>query len=295
VYLELLATLAIAAYAPEPARPGLRDIRQQEFGLVELADAHSRASALMRQKKKSLRARPLRTQAVRPPAAVASALAALHTGSARTDHFHCLNGTVPRALDEAVAIARLTASCLTDRAAGGRFRSDRTRELRHRAGRAASSAYRRPSTTAVRTRSSAGAVRDLVDRREPSSQLTPDRLAAASVAAIGRPIEIDEATLGTRSIPPRYAAARRRTGRRRRPLWTRCSTGFTRRLTAHEGGARRTARRRLRRPALLARARDLAEPGSSRRTSGRRDAGARSPLRRRPRRPIQRPHTKASS
>ena len=105
----------------------------QEFGLVELADAHSRASALMPQKKNPYALAAIRTQAGQAAGDLAAALATLHTGSARTDHFHLLNGTVPRALDEAVAIARLTASVLDGiELRPGALRRDRARELRHR-------------------------------------------------------------------------------------------------------------------------------------------------------------------
>ena len=112
VYLELLATLAIAATHQSQLGQDFEIYASQEFGLVELADAHSRASALMPQKKNPYALAAIRTQAGQAAGDLAGALVALHTGSARTDHFHLLNGTVPRALDEAVAIARLTASVL---------------------------------------------------------------------------------------------------------------------------------------------------------------------------------------
>ena len=109
VYVELLATLAIAATHQSELAQDLEIYASQEFGLVELADAHSRASALMPQKKNPYALAAVRTQAGQAAGDVAAALVALHTGSARTDHFHLLNGSVPRALDEAVAVARLTA------------------------------------------------------------------------------------------------------------------------------------------------------------------------------------------
>src|SRR5438552_12632930 len=112
VYVELLATLAIAATHQSQLGQDFEIYASQEFGLVELADAHSRASALMPQKKNPYALAAIRPQAGPAAGPVAGALAALHTGSARTDHFHLLNGTVPRALDERVAIARLTASVL---------------------------------------------------------------------------------------------------------------------------------------------------------------------------------------
>ncbi|HET7513657.1 MAG TPA: lyase family protein, partial [Gaiella sp.] len=112
VYVELLSALAIAATHQAQLGQDFEIYASQEFGLVELSDAHSRASALMPQKKNPYALAAIRTQAGQACGDVASAVATLHTGSARTDHFHLLNGLVPRALDEAVAIARLSASVL---------------------------------------------------------------------------------------------------------------------------------------------------------------------------------------
>ena len=157
VYVELLSTLAIAATHQSQLGQDFEIYASQEFGLVELADAHSRASALMPQKKNPYALAAIRTQAGQAAGDLAGALVALHTGSARTDHFHLLNGTIPRALDEAVAIARLTASVLDGhRAARRALRADRARELRHRRRRRRRArARRRASTTAAPTRSSA--------------------------------------------------------------------------------------------------------------------------------------------
>ena len=55
-------------------------------------------------------------------------------------------------------------------------------------------------------------MRDLVEAGEPPSALTPARLAAAAEAAIGRPVEIDEATLRDALDPAACAEARRQTG-----------------------------------------------------------------------------------
>ena len=52
----------------------------------------------------------VRTQAGIAAGELAGMLVTLHTGSARTDHFHLLNGSVPRLLDECVAVARLLAA-----------------------------------------------------------------------------------------------------------------------------------------------------------------------------------------
>src|SRR5581483_4777836 len=126
-YLELLANLAIAATHQSELGQDFEIYASQEFGLLELADAHSRASALMPQKKNPYALVAIRTQAAQAAADVTGAFVVLHSGSARTDHFHLLNGLVPRAVDEAAAIARLTASVLE----GIELRLDRFAEIAH--------------------------------------------------------------------------------------------------------------------------------------------------------------------
>ena len=102
--------------------PGDTEIyASHEFGLIELADGHSRASALMPQKRNPYALAAIRAQAGQAAGDIAAALTVTHTGSARTDHFHLLNGLVPRALEEAGAVGRLAAAVL----AGMRVDSER--------------------------------------------------------------------------------------------------------------------------------------------------------------------------
>jgi argininosuccinate lyase len=213
VYLELLSTLAIAATHQSQLGQDFEIYASQEFGLVELADAHSRASALMPQKKNPYALAAIRTQAGQAAGDLAAALAALHTGSARTDHFHLLNGTVPRALDEAVAIARLTASVLE----GLELRLDRFDEIARESFVTAADVadvlalsgqldYRSAHKVVGR------AVRELVDAGDSPSELTPELLDAAAEATVGRPVSIDDAVLRDALDPVASAAARRQTG-----------------------------------------------------------------------------------
>src|SRR3954467_6571713 len=210
VYLELLATLAIAATHQSQLAQDFEIYASQEFGLVELADAHSRASALMPQKKNPYALAAIRTQAGQAAGDLAAALVAVHPGSARTDHFHLLNGTVPRALDEAVAVARLTASVLE----GIELRPERFEQIaRESFVSAADVADVLALTGEVDYRSAhkvvGRAVRELVDAGEPPSALTPARLSAAAEAVIGSPVELDEATLRDALDPAASAAARK--------------------------------------------------------------------------------------
>src|SRR5690242_8571382 len=213
VFLQLLAAIAIAATHQSQLGQDLEIYASQEFGLVELADAHSRASALMPQKKNPYALAAIRTQAGQAAGDLAAALATLHTGSARTDHFHLLNGTVPRALDEAVAIARLTASVLE----GIELRPERFEQIARESFVTAADVadvlalsgqldYRTAHKVVGR------AVRDLVEAGDPPSALTPARLAAAAEAVAGSAVELDESVLRDALDPAACAEARRQTG-----------------------------------------------------------------------------------
>jgi argininosuccinate lyase len=231
----------------------------QEFGLVELSDAHSRASALMPQKKNPYALVGIRTQAAQAAGDLGAALTALHTGSARTDHFHLLNGTVPRALDEAVAIARLTASVLE----GIELRPARFAEIARESFVTAADVadvlalsgeldYRSAHTVVGR------AVRDLVDAGESPSALTPERLAAAAQATLGRAVTIDAATLEDALDPAACAATRRQTGSSSEQAMDAMLTGLDEELAAHtawSAGARE--HEAAAESALLDRAREL--------------------------------------
>jgi argininosuccinate lyase len=213
VYVELLAALAIAATHQSQLGQDFEIYASQEFGLVELADAHSRASALMPQKKNPYALAAIRTQAGQAAGDLSAAVTVLHTGSARTDHFHLLNGLVPRALDEAVAIAQLTASVLD----GLELRTDRFEQIaRESFVTAADVSDVLALSGALDYRSAhkvvGRAVRDLVDAGEPPSALSPERLAAAAEETVGEAVTLDAATLAAALDPAACAQARRQAG-----------------------------------------------------------------------------------
>jgi argininosuccinate lyase len=213
VYVELLSALAIAATHQSVLGQDFEIYASQEFGLLELADAHSRASALMPQKKNPYALAAIRTQAAQAAADVAGAFVVLHTGSARTDHFHLLNGLVPRALEEAVAVARLTASVLE----GIELRPERFEQIARESFVTAADVadvlalsgeldYRSAHKVVGR------AVRELVDAGEPAAALTPERLAEAAEAVTGSSVSIDPAALESALDPAACAAARKQAG-----------------------------------------------------------------------------------
>ncbi len=259
VYVELLAALAIAATHQSQLGQDFEIYASQEFGLVELADAHSRASALMPQKKNPYALQAIRTQAGQAAGDLAAALTALHTGSARTDHFHLLNGTVPRALDEAVAIARLTASVLD----GLELRPARFEQIARESFVTAADVadvlaleggldYRSAHKVVGR------AVRDLVEAGEPPSALTSACLVAAAEAVVGGPVELDEATLLAALDPAACAAARRQAGSSSREAMAAMLAGLETSLADGEAwSAAARERETAAETALLARAREL--------------------------------------
>jgi argininosuccinate lyase len=109
-YAELASAVAIALAGLSQLAQDLEILCSREFGAVELADAHSRQSDLMPQKKNPYALPVIRAAAAQAAGTVTAVLTALHTGSARTDHYQVLNGAVPALLDEGTAAARLAAA-----------------------------------------------------------------------------------------------------------------------------------------------------------------------------------------
>ncbi|HEY4346515.1 MAG TPA: lyase family protein [Gaiellaceae bacterium] len=259
VYVELLSTLAIAATHQSQLGQDFEIYASQEFGLLELSDAHSRASALMPQKKNPYALAAIRTQAGQAAGDLTGALVALHTGSARTDHFHLLNGTVPRALDEAISIARLTASVLD----GIELRPARFEQIAREGFVTAADVADVLALTGVLDYRSAHkvvgrAVRDLVEAGDAPSELTPARLSAAAEAAIGEPVSLDDATLRAALDPAACAEARKQVGSSSRAAMTAMLAGLDEELAEHDRwSAEARERQAVADAALLARAREL--------------------------------------
>jgi hypothetical protein len=102
------------------------------------------------------------------------------------------------------------------------------------------------------------AVRDLVETGEPPSALTPARLSAAAEAALGQPVEIDEATLAAALDPAECAAARKQAGSSSEAAMAAMLGEIDASLTEHERwSAAARARQEAADGALLARAREL--------------------------------------
>jgi argininosuccinate lyase len=207
VYAELLAALAISATHLSQLAQDFEIYASHEFALIELADRHSRASALMPQKRNPYALAAIRTQAGQAAGDIAAALTATHTGSARTDHFHLLNGLVPRALEEAAAVGRLAAAVL----AGMRVDTERmARVAREGFTNAADVADVLAAGSGMDYRTAHKvvglAVRRLVEAGQ--EELTSEAVAEAARALTGTAVDVDPAELD----PAACAQARRQIG-----------------------------------------------------------------------------------
>ena len=252
VYVDLLATLAIAATHQSELGQDFEIYASQEFGLLELADAHSRASALMPQKKNPYALAAIRTQAGQAAGDLAAALVALHTGSARTDHFHLLNGTVPRALDEAVAIARLTASVLD----GVELRPARFEQVARESFITAADVA---DVLALSGQLDYRSAHKVVGRAVREGAITAESLSAAAEAVLGQSVELDGATLASALDPAACAEARRQVGSSSQQAIAEMLAHVEAQLAEHNAWSAEARRREDEaEAALLARARELA-------------------------------------
>ncbi len=205
-YVDLLAAAATTATHQSELAQDLEILASQEFGIATLADEHSRASALMPQKKNPYALAVVRATAGTVSGDLTGALVALHTGSARTDHFHVLNTVVPRAMDEVVASTRLMAAVVD------RMTLDATR-----AGEAARRGFITAADLSDVLAQDAGldyrtahhvvgrAVKMLVDAGQDESALTPALLAEAAKASDGIDLVVDEALIA-KALDPDGAA-----------------------------------------------------------------------------------------
>ncbi|MFZ4754408.1 MAG: lyase family protein [Miltoncostaeaceae bacterium] len=205
-YLQLVAAAATTATHQSQMAQDLEILASQEFGIASLADEHSRASALMPQKRNPYALAVVRATAGTVSGDLTGILVALHTGSARTDHFHVLNTVVPRAMEEEVASTRLMAAVVD------RMTLDATR-----AGEAARRGFITAADLSDVLAQEAGldyrtahhvvgrAVKMLVDAGQDESALTPALLAEAAKASDGITLVVDEALIA-RALDPDDAA-----------------------------------------------------------------------------------------
>ena len=212
-YVDLLAAAATTATHQSELGQDLEILASQEFGIATLADAHSRASALMPQKKNPYALAVVRATAGTVAGDLTGILVALHTGSARTDHFHVLNTVVPRAMEEVIASTRLMAAVVDG------MTLDATR-----AGEAARRGFITAADLSDVLAQDAGldyrtahhvvgrAVKMLVDAGQDEAALTPALLAEAAKASDGIDLVVDEALIAKALNPDDAADTRLQQG-----------------------------------------------------------------------------------
>jgi argininosuccinate lyase len=212
-YLELAGAIATGLTHRAQLGQDLEIQASREFGQVSLADAHSRASALMPQKRNPYALAVMRASSGTAAGDLAALHVGLHSGSARTDHFHLLNGAIPRMLEEATAATRLSAAV----AAGLTFHPEPAAEAaREGFVTAADVADVVAQTAGLDYRSAhklvGRAVRALVDEGLPPDALTPERLAQAGRDALDVEVEVPADALAEALDPLACLATRRQTG-----------------------------------------------------------------------------------
>ncbi|MFN8109153.1 MAG: lyase family protein [Thermoleophilia bacterium] len=213
VYVQLVAAVATSCMHGSHIGQDLEILASQEFGMVQLADQHSRASALMPQKRNPYALAVVRTMAGTAAGELAGLLVTLHTGSARTDHFHALNGMVPRLMAEAHAVAHLLARVVAGMHVDSARMGDAARRGFTQAADVADVVaqdcgldYRTAHHVVGR------AVRMVVDAGGEPGDLTPDLLERAGADAGGHAVRISPERLAEALDPLACALGRPQVG-----------------------------------------------------------------------------------
>jgi argininosuccinate lyase len=211
-YLELLAAVAIGAGHQSQMAQDFEILASQEFGVISLADRHSRASALMPQKRNPYALAVIREAAGAATGDLAGTLTTLHTGSARTDHFHALNGVVPRRLEQARATTILAARVVAgmDIDAGRMARAARrgftvAADVADLLAQSTELDYRSAHTVVGR------AVRRRAERGLPLEEITGEEIADAAREA-GLPVRLEAEALAAALDPLACAHGRLQQG-----------------------------------------------------------------------------------
>lgn len=212
-YVELAGSVAILLTGISQLAQDLEILASREFGAIELADAHSRQSDLMPQKKNPYALPVLRAAAAEAAGSVTTMLTALHTGSGRTDHYQVLNGGIPRLLDGARDAVRLAAAVVRGMII---HRDALERSAREAFLVAADVAdvlaltsgidYRTAHTVVGRT------VRRLAESGQGPDAITAELLVSIAADIVDEPLVVDEAALRSALDPASCLIERTQTG-----------------------------------------------------------------------------------
>jgi argininosuccinate lyase len=212
-YAELAAAVAIALSGLSQLAQDFEILCSREFGAIELSDAHSRQSDLMPQKKNPYALAVIRAAAAEAAGAMTTILTALHTGSARTDHYQVLNGGIPNLLDTGIATARLAAGVV----AGMQINTERMAQAARDGFTVAADVadvvaveagldYRTAHTVVGR------AVRALAETDRPPDDLTAELLRTTAREVLGQDVTITDAAIEGALDPAACVLAHPQTG-----------------------------------------------------------------------------------
>ena len=207
--IEIAALLSAALINLDRLAEDLQIFATQEFGLVELADRHSRISIIMPQKKNPYSLTYVRGVAGETLGTLTAMTAIGKTPSGQPDNRIFAHGAVPRALEQATGVARLMAGVLngltvnveraTERAtAGFAGATDLAEVIMREAG----IDYRTAHKIVGRV------VRDALESEAKASEISPEMIAAAAEAVIERRIELSAERLAEILDPAAIVATR---------------------------------------------------------------------------------------
>ena len=212
-YADLASVVAIALTGQSQLAQDLEILCSREFGAVELADAHSRQSDLMPQKKNPYALPVIRAAAAEAAGMVTTILTALHTGSARTDNYQVLNGGIPTLLGNAVRTTALSAAVVSDltvnqnaMAAAAREGFTVAADVADVVAQVADIDYRTAHTIVGRS------VRRLSDEGLPPSALTGELLRTIGMEIAGGRVHIPDEAVEAALDPAACLAARTQIG-----------------------------------------------------------------------------------
>ncbi len=256
---ETLSTIVMALVNLDRLAEDLQIFATAEFALVELADAHSRASVIMPQKKNPYALNYIRGATNELSGTLTAIVALGRTPSGQVDNRVFAYGDVPRALELATGAVSLMADVLK----GLRFNTSLA-EARLADGFATATDL--AETIALETgldfrtahRIVGRLVREAVQTKRPVRELTSEDLDAAAQAMIQRPLHLSSEAFAQAMNPATAVPARQGAGGAAPEPFAAMLSECSATLSAHAAWQQETAARIKRaEEALLRRAREL--------------------------------------
>lgn len=205
--IEIAALLTAALVNLDRLAEDLQIFSTAEFGLIELADRHTRISVIMPQKKNPYALAYLRGVCGESIGALAAMAALGKTPSGQVDNRIFAYGDIPRALDQAIGAVHLLADVLPGLTVNAALAAKRVGENFMGATDLAEAIMLKCSLDYKAAHEIVGrAVRSALDSAMPT--LTVELLEAAAQAQLGRTLDLDPQSVADALDPARIVAAR---------------------------------------------------------------------------------------